>query len=318
MLMIQGTTQFQIKEPTAVVIGKFDGVHVGHQFLIQKLLEQKKKGLKTVVFTFDKSPNNFFSEVNVTYRELCTPVEKRSFFEEMGVDILVEFPMNRETVHISAKEFLRQILCRQLRCKCLIAGEDVRFGHQAFGNAKMLQACQKEFGYQVEIYPKRKVRDVLHTTSCDAEISSTFIRDKIGVGDIGTANALMGRAFQTTGTVLHGLGLAGSKLDMPTANVLWPEEKVLPALGVYFTLVKVEDETYRGITNVGKKPTVTNETQLLAETYLYDFAGDLYEREITLYFYHFLRKEEKFSDIGALKTQLEKDREAGRTYWMTR
>ncbi len=318
MLIIQGTTEFQIKEPTAVVIGKFDGVHVGHQFLIQKLLEQKEKGLKTVVFTFDKSPNNFFSEVNDTYREICTPIEKRSFFEDLGIDILVEFPMNRETAEISAKEFIQHILCGELHCKCVIAGEDVRFGHQAFGNADMLRDCQKEFGYQAEIYPKRKVRDVLDGVSCNAEISSTFIRDKISAGDMDSANALMGRAFQMTGTVIHGLGLAGNKLHMPTANVLWCEEKVIPALGVYFTLVKIGDETFRGITNVGKKPTVTNETQLLAETYLYDFTGDLYEKEITLYFHHFLRKEEKFFDIEALRTQLEKDREAGRTYWLVR
>lgn len=309
MLIVKGTTQFQIEEPTAVVLGKFDGVHLGHQFLVEKLLQQKDNGLKTVVFTFDQSPSSLFSKEDLAYRELCTLEEKRHIFDEMGVDILIEFPMNRETAQISAEEFLQTVLHKQLNCKCLIAGEDVRFGHRGLGDADMLMHHQESLGFHVDIYPKQMWMDV--------EISSTLIRDKVSEGSMDIANALMGQAFQVTGIVDYGLGLAGSKLQMPTANIHWPEKKVIPAFGVYFTLAKVGEKTYHAITNVGRKPTVTdvNETNILAETYLYDFAGDLYEQEITIYFYHFVRKEEKFTNIEELKNQLTRDRALGRQYW---
>lgn len=327
MLIIKGTTQFHMEEPTAVVLGKFDGVHLGHQFLIEKLMQQKEKGLKTVVFTFDQSPSSLFSKEDSVYRELCTLEEKRLHFDEMGVDVLIEFPMNQETSKISAEDFIQTVLHKQLHCKCLIAGDDVRFGHKGLGNAEMLKAYQGDLGYAVDIYSKVTVESIFEKEMQDTnflasndEISSTLIRDKVGEGNIDVANFLMGHAFQATGTVKRGLSLAGSKLQMPTANISWPEAKVIPAFGVYFTLVKVGDKTFRAITNVGKKPTVTDtdETNILAETYLYDFAGDLYEQEITIYFYHFLRKEEKFSNIEELKKQLSMDRVMGQNYWEAR
>ena len=138
MQIISETIEFKITEPTAVVLGKFDGVHIGHQLLITKLLEQKKKGLKTVVFTFDKSPASLFIQDGDTYRELCTLQEKRDIFEQYGVDVLIEFPMNIETASISAEEFITEILQKRLNCKSLIAGEDISFGYKGIGDCNML------------------------------------------------------------------------------------------------------------------------------------------------------------------------------------
>ena len=319
MEIISGTIDFQLEEPTAVVIGKFDGLHVGHQLLMNRLLEQKKKGLKTVVFTFDKSPAGLFLQDGDTYRELCTIREKRAIFESMGVDVLVEFPMNRQTASISAESFITEILQKQLLCKKLIAGEDITFGYKGLGNSRMLGEFCEVCGFTVEIIKKLLVSNVYPKETGSEAISSTVIRSAINGGDIGKANCLMNRPFCVQGPVVHGRQLAGSRLDMPTANVKWPENKVLPAFGVYITRVITDTGCYGGITNVGKKPTVVrDEEETLCESYLYDFQGDLYEKDIIVEFYEYLRPEQKFQSLEALKEQMQKDLSRGRVFWASK
>ena len=299
------------------MLGKFDGVHVGHQLLLQKLLEQKQKGLKTVVFTFDKSPASLFIQDGTAYRELCTLEEKRVIFEEAGVDVVIEFPMNVDTAAIPAIEFITEILQKDLNCKMLIAGEDVSFGYRGLGDKDMLLAHSEACGYQVEIVEKLMTDQYFPGDDRIEEIGSTGIRKDINAGKIARANVLMGRPFSVKGKVVHGRRLAGSVLDMPTANIKWPEIKVLPAFGVYFTEISVKNKLYHGVTNVGQKPTVTGDTdsEVLAETYLYDFAGDLYDEEITVRFCEFVRMEQKFENLERLKQQLQEDMAAGKEYW---
>jgi len=306
MRIIEKTTDFQLKEPTAVVLGKFDGVHLGHRFLLEKLLEQKQNGLRTVVFTFDKSPASLLGQNVADLKELCTREEKRAIIEALGVDVYIEFPMNEETVKMTAEVFVEEYLSKRLCCKCLIAGDDLRFGYKGLGNAKMLKEHSFSTRCQMDIYEKLP------------DVSSSIIREAITMGDIVQANAALGYPYEVTGQVVRGMGLAGSVLHMPTANIIFPKEKVLPMLGVYFTRVKVDGTFYNAITNVGKKPTVLSSTDVFAETYLYDFAGDLYGKELTIYFEQFLRKEETFADIYALADQLEKDRLEGQAYWLKR
>ncbi|MBQ8815654.1 MAG: bifunctional riboflavin kinase/FAD synthetase [Lachnospiraceae bacterium] len=316
MEIISGTIDFQMEESTAVVIGKFDGLHIGHQLLIDRLLEQKKKGLKAVVFTFDRSPVSLFLCDGDTYRELCTLQEKREIFEAMGVDVLVEFPMNMQTAAISAEEFVTEMLQKQLFCKKLIAGEDITFGYKGLGDSRLLKKYSKDCGYDVEILEKLLVNYVFSEEASGEEISSTVIRKAVNAGNISRANRLMNRAFSVRGEVIHGRQLGGSLLDMPTANVEWPKNKVLPPFGVYFTRVITEDGCYDSITNVGKKPTVASaEEEILSESYLYDFHGDLYGKEIVVEFYEYLRPEQKFESLEALKVQMQKDMSLGRGFW---
>ncbi len=320
MQIISETTNFEIKEPTAIVLGKFDGVHVGHQLLVSKLLEQKQNGLKTVVFTFDKSPASLFIHDGDAYRELCTLEEKRDIFKDLGVDVFVEFPMNVETAAIPAEEFVTEILHNRMKCNILIAGEDITFGHKGRGDSRMLLDYSKTGGFQVEIMDKLLMSDVFTEENSSEEVSSTSIRREINAGNIVRANVLMKRVFSMQGEVIHGKQLGSTMLDMPTANVKWPENKVFPAFGVYFTEIIVNNICYKGITNVGCKPTVADsETgEILAESYLFNFTGDLYGKEITIKFYEFWRPEEKFNGLEALKFQLQKDLQAGREYWSAR
>ncbi len=305
MNIISNTIDFQMDAPTAVVIGKFDGIHLGHKLLIDKLLKEKEHGLKTVVFTFDKSPASLFIQDGASYRELCTMEEKREIFRGFGIDELIEFPMNSDTARIPAEEFVTEILQKQLRCHKIIAGEDVSFGHKGRGDSHMLEVYGKAEGFEVEIVDK------LLLENSTEEISSTWIRRAISQGNMGEAALLMGREYKITGEVIHGRGLAGSQLDMPTANQKWPLDKVIPAFGVYSVKVHVEDRLYRGITNVGQKPTVnqSEEQEILAETYLYDFDGDLYGKEMTIRFLEYIRPEQKFNSLQELKQQMKHDME---------
>lgn len=317
MQIISETINFEIKEPTAIVLGKFDGVHVGHQLLVKKLLEQKEKGLKTVVFTFDKSPASLFIHDGDTYRELCTLEEKREIFEKLGVDVLIEFPMNAETATIPAEEFVTEILQKRLNCNILIAGEDITFGHRGRGDSQMLLDYSRAGGFPVEIMDKLLASDIFPEEKSSEEVSSTSIRREINAGNIARANALMGRAFLVRGEVIHGNHLGSMVFNMPTANIKWPENKVFPAFGVYYTEILTDNKCFGGITNVGIKPTIESngQNEVLAESYLYDFEGDLYGKDITVVFYSYIRPEQKFENLEALKAQLQKDMEAGKSYW---
>lgn len=319
MQIISEMTTFEVAEPTAVVLGKFDGVHIGHQLLMEKLLEQKEKGLKTVVFTFDKSPASLFIQDGDSYRELCTLEEKREIFEKLGVDVLIEFPMNTETAMISAEEFITKILQKQLNCNMLIAGEDITFGYKGMGDSRMLLEYSEKYDFNVEILEKLLIKDAFAEDDSEDEISSTGIRKEINAGNVAKANALMGRAFSVEGEVIHGNHLGSTVLNMPTANVKWPENKVFPRFGVYFTEILVDNTCYKGITNVGLKPTIKESMtkDVLAESYLFDFNDDLYGKNITIRFYEFCRPEETFDGLDALKYQLEKDLQNAQMYWYT-
>lgn len=318
MQIISGTIDFKMTEPTAVVLGKFDGVHIGHQLLMTKLLEQKEKGLKTVVFTFDKSPASLFIQDGDTYRELCTLQEKRYIFEKFGVDVLIEFPMNMETAAIPAEEFVTEILQKRLKCSVLIAGEDISFGYKGLGDCNMLLNYSREDRFCVEILDKLMIKEVLPEEDGVGEVSSTCIRKEICAGNIAKAKALMGRAFSVTGEVIHGNHLGSTVLDMPTANIKWPENKVFPAFGVYFTEVLADNTWYKGITNVGTKPTIEQggQREVLAESYLFDFNGDLYGKQVTVVFCGYHRPEQKFESLELLKEQLQKDMRAGQDFVM--
>ena len=315
MIIIKGT-EFQLEEPSAVVLGKFDGVHVGHRVLLKALKEQKEKGLKTVVFTFDKPPANLFKQGEEPYRELYTLEEKRRIFSDMGVDVLIEFPMNKETAAIPAEKFVTEILQNSLMCSVLIAGEDVSFGRGGLGDKAMLEGYSAECGFEVMIFPKLLIGEFIDSDSKDASVSSTYIRQCINAGFIANAKVFLQDPFHLTGVVEHGAGMGSKVFDMPTANIKWPENKVLPAFGVYYTKVFIDKKMYSAITNVGRKPTVAGEKgEILAETYIYDFQGDLYGRTISVQFHEFVRAEKSFDDIEALKRQLKQDLQKGSEYW---
>lgn len=304
MQIITGSTQFHIETETAVAIGKFDGVHVGHRRLLQEILAQKACGRKACVFTFDPPPAVFFGKSDG--RELTTKEEKRRLFEALGIDILVEFPMNKETAATLPAVFVKEILCEKLHAGCVAAGTDLSFGAKGAGNAALLCDMSKECGIEVHIIEKIMVED--------KEISSSLVREAVEKGDVVQAEKLLGAPYQVSGVVQHGNHI-GRTLGMPTVNVIPTENKLLPPCGVYYTGVKIAGTFYKGISNIGYKPTVKEEKKILGvETYLYDYNGNAYGEEITVSLYEFKRPEQKFVSLDALKAQMQQDIQEGAAY----
>lgn len=303
MQIIQGTTEFELPQKSAVAIGKFDGIHLGHRKLLEKILEQKKNGLLAVVFTFDPAPAVLFSGKKI--KELMSREEKRTVFEQMGIDVLIEFPLNVQTAATEPECFVREYLTKKLKAAVIAAGTDLSFGKKGAGNAALLYRFAKECGYQVEIIDKVSLNG--------EEISSTLIREAVEVGEMEKVTALLGTPYQVTGTVAHGRKL-GRTLGMPTVNILPPEGKLLPPNGVYYSRVWLFHVCYPAISNIGYKPTVSEEKVMGVETYLYDFDEDVYGREITVELLAFKRPEMKFSGIGDLKRQMHLDIEQGKVF----
>lgn len=296
MEIIADTSEFYIGRETAVAIGKFDGVHLGHIRLLDEVLQAKKRGLAACVFTFDPPPSVLFGgDAHV----LTTNEEKHSIFERMGVDFLVEFPMTLETAAIPPSTFIVDYLVGQLNTKFIVAGTDVSFGRRGEGNAELLKAMAAEYDYDFKLIDKVKNAD-------GEEISSSLVRECIAIGNMEKAESLLGAPYSVTGTVVKGNHI-GHTLGFPTINIYPDENKLLPPFGVYAGKTEVKEKVYRSISNVGCKPTVGGEVRPSVETFLYDFDGDLYGEEATVELSAFRRPETKFESLEALKAQLQKD-----------
>ena len=302
MIIIENTTNFPLDGRSAVAIGKFDGIHLGHRKLLEKIIQQKEKGYLATVFTFDTSAAAFFGGDD---KELTTREEKRRLFARMGMDVLIEFPLNQETAATPPDVFVEEYIIRQMKAAYICAGMDVSFGQRGAGNYQLLQQYAAAGDYRIEIIDK--------VMAGGEEVSSTRIREAIRSGEMQLANEMLGTAYSLTGVVAHGRRL-GRAIGMPTANLLPEKDKLLPPNGVYYPRVRYQDKVYKAISNIGCKPTVSAEMVLGVESYLYDFTEDIYGKEITVELLEFRRPEMKFADVEALKTQMEKDIQAGKTY----
>lgn len=307
MQIIRQTTEFHIEEKTAAAIGKFDGIHKGHEKLLEKIMMQKEKGLKTVIFTFDPLPAILFGQTQI--KELTTRQEKEEIFERMGVDILIEFPLTESTASMSPENFIEEILVQKMNTAYVAAGTDLSFGYKGKGDAALLKNLSGKFNFCVEIIEK-----VCHNKR---EISSSYIREEIEKGNMENAAALIGNAYSISGIVEHGNQL-GRTLSMPTVNLLPDERKLLPPYGVYFSRINMDGKFYCGVTNIGSKPTVSNENRPGVETYIFGFEEEIYDKKITVYLDHYRRPEKKFAGIEQLRTQLMEDKRAGRDYYFNK
>lgn len=304
MEIITGTKEFYLEVPAAAAIGKFDGIHVGHRKLLAEILEQKKKKQKACVFTFDPEPSVYFGRTDG--KELTTREEKRKIFEFIGVDVLVEYPMDKETASMPPQAFVSEILAGRLNITFLAAGYDVSFGAGGRGDAALLQRMAAENGYEVKIIEKVCFEG--------KEVSSTYVREEVEKGNMKLAGRLLGMPYTVSGQVLHGNRL-GRTLGMPTVNLLPSARKLLPPNGVYYSAVQIDGRTYAGVSNIGYKPTVEEaEKRLGVETYIYDFDEEVYGRDIDVCLYEFRRPEKKFQSVEQLREQLERDVKAGREY----
>lgn len=306
MKLIQGTTKFRLDRESAVAIGKFDGVHLGHQRLLQQILHWKKEGLQAVIFTFDPPPAVFFQQT--TKKELTTQVEKRKLFEQMGIDVLIEFPLNVNTAATKPINFIEQILVDKIKAKKIAAGTDLSFGYRGAGNCQLLQSKAEEYGYQVQIIDKVCLEG--------REISSTYVREEVEKGEMELVTSLLGSPYTVHGIVQHGQRL-GRTIDMPTVNLLPIADKLLPPKGVYYSFLYYGERKLCGVTNIGCRPTVSKDAVISVETYIYDFDEEIYGEDVVVALLHYRRPEMKFANVEELKQQMQRDREAGKAYFQS-
>lgn len=282
-----------------VTIGTFDGVHIGHQKIIQDLISQaKKKGLKSVVFTFYPHPRMVLSK-DSEIKLINTIDERAQRLAQTGLDYLVIHPFDKDFSRMSALEFVRNILVDQLQVSKLIIGYDHHFGKNREGNIDQLIEYSHMFDFEVEEIPAQDIDSV--------SVSSTKIRNAIQEGDIQRANSYLGSPYSLQGTVVKGNQI-GKTLGFPTANLdLNTPHKQLPKSGAYLVQSTIDSQQYKGMLNIGFRPTINGKKQSI-EVFFEGLNQDLYGRILEVEFLEFLREEKRFKNIEALKEQLQKDR----------
>ena len=300
MKIINDTLDFSIPEMSAITLGKFDGIHKGHQKLMKMILAKKEQGLKSVVFTFGQMPGTFFFGKG---RTILTSKERQLHLERMGIDYMIECPFVPEVIQMEPEKFIEDVLVNQLHVKYIAVGPDFRFGYNRKGSVGLLKKMSSVYGYEVEVFDKECLDDKV--------ISSTYVRHMLEIGEMETVQKLLGYPYYVSGTVVHGHAI-GRKLGIPTINLIPDDDKMLPPNGVYLTKTVWEENQIFGITNVGCKPTISGEEAKGIETHLYDFDGDLYDKELTVEFYAYHRPERRFESLEDLKSQLARDAVWGR------
>ena len=299
MKIIEGKKLFHNDMPLALSIGKFDGVHLGHRKILSALAARESEGLTPAVLTFDPSPEAWFTGQE---RVLTTREEKRYLLAQAGVGLLIELPFDRETADMDPAAFAENVLARQLSVRFIAAGPDLSFGAGGRGSFELLESMAGSLAFETQRVDKVQWDG--------APISSTRIRGLVEEARMEEAAEMMGRAYLIRGHVEHGRQL-GRTIGIPTANLIPPAEKILPPNGVYYSIVTLDGVTYDAMTNIGVKPTVSDEAKVTAETYLYGFDGDLYGQEASVSLLSFRRPERKFADVAELKEAMHLDVEEG-------
>lgn len=302
MEYIKDTISFKIEHDTVISLGKFDGIHRGHELLLEQMMKKKEDGLKTVIFTFDVPPRPDQEMGKV----LTTNREKEEICRQLGIDYLIECPFVDEIRNMEAEDFIR-MMAENLHVKCVVVGTDFRFGHERKGDYRMLLEYAGVYGYEVVVVDKMQDQG--------RDISSTYVREEIQKGNIEKANELLGYDFFIQGVVQHGRHMGQAVLGVPTINLLPPEEKLLPPFGVYVCEIEAKGSVWHGIADVGQKPTVEGENPIAVETHILDFCGDLYGETVKVSLKKRTRGEMKFDSLEELKCQIMKDIAFARHYF---
>ena len=293
-----------ILQGSALTIGNFDGVHLGHQAILRHLRAKADElHLPMVVMLFEPQPREYFSAENAAAR-LMHLRDKLFYFEQAGVDIVIVAKFDRSFAALPAQQFIEDWLVRKLNVKFLSIGDDFKFGAKRLGNFAMLQQAGEKFGFTVE--------DSHSFCLNELRISSTAIREALAKDDLALAEKLLGRPYRILGRVIHGNEL-GRTIGFPTANIRL-HRQVNPVKGVYAVKVQLKSGAlFNGVANIGTRPTINGMNQLL-EAHLFDFQGDLYGQWLEVELCHKIRNEMKFPSFEDLKKQIAQDVETAKTF----
>lgn len=296
MQYINGLKDYTDNMSSAITFGKFDGLHLGHQMLVNavKALGRKEQ-IRSIVCAFD-----------MHQKGILMTKEERELHLENEVDYLVDCAFTRELRELEAETFIRDVIKDIFRARYVVVGPDFCFGHGKSGNVHMLKEYAKKYGYELIVIEKKRYHD--------RAISSTYIKEVLRDGNVSAASQMLGYRFGITGVVEHGRRL-GRTLGFPTLNVVWPEDKLVPPKGVYLCKVWVDGETYDGIANIGIKPTVSEEEVVRMESYLFGYNGEAYGKKVIAELVEYVRAERKFRNRDELKKGVESDIRHAKNYF---
>lgn len=304
MQYIEGLEAYQRSGRTAVTLGKFDGLHRGHEKLIEKVIEYAgTEKVESVVCSFNMIP---FFDSQMIAREILMTKEEQRLRLEGRIDKLVDCPFTKAFSMIPAEDFIRDVLAGLFHAAFVVVGTDFCFGYQKRGTIHMLKKYEETYGYKLIVIEKERYQDRV--------ISSTYIKEELAKGNLALANHLLGYPYTIVGVVEHGKQL-GRRLGFPTLNVAPGTRKMIPPKGVYVSRSYIDNCGYGGICNVGVKPTVTETNRILVESYLFDYDGDAYGKKVATELHEFRRPERKFADVSEMKACIDRDIEYGKRYF---
>lgn len=303
MIEITDISTFTSPKPTVITIGTFDGVHLGHQKIINKVVESaRRENLLATIFTFFPHPRMIVQHDN-SLKLIHTLSEKKEALKALGVDLLIVQPFNEEFANLTAEDFVHKLLVERLNAKKVIIGYDHRFGKGRTADIKDMERFGEQYGFAVEEIPVEEINEV--------SVSSTAIRNALLSGKIDIAERYLAAPYSLTGTVVHGMKL-GRSIGYPTANIVVDDKyKLIPKDGVYAVYSLINQQKVYGMMSIGKNPTIEGKGSSI-EVHFFDFNNDIYDQQITIYFIKYLREEQKFDSIELLKQQIANDETAAR------
>ncbi|SFU68895.1 riboflavin kinase / FMN adenylyltransferase [Pustulibacterium marinum] len=294
------SAEYKFKEPTIVTIGTFDGVHLGHQKIIEHLIAAAHTtNFNATILTFFPHPRMVLQQ-DSDLKLINTIEERIQLLEKAGIDNLFVYPFDKDFSRLSAEEYVEKILVEKINAKSVVIGYDHRFGRNRTANIDQLRIFGETYGFDVDEITAEVVDDV--------SVSSTKIRKALLEKDLETANTYLGYDFFITGTVTHGRGI-GKQLHYPTANIHIAETyKLIPAIGVYLVYSYIDGKKVFGMLSIGHNPTIGANIPKTIEVNFFGIDKDLYTKKIQVHFLEYLRGEEKFGSLEALKEQLDADK----------
>lgn len=294
-----------LRRPTVVTLGVFDGLHLGHQAIVNQVVERALLvGAMPTLITFDPHPRQFLRPETAPPL-LHTFQQKMEGLRHLGMGQVVVLPFDAELARLTAEEFVRKFLLDGLKAREVYLGRGFAFGHNRQGNIELLRQLSTKYGFLADEVPEVQLRR--------HRISSTMIRRLLKAGRVNLARRMLGRPYGIEGVVTRGRGV-GRELLLPTAN-LEIQNRVLPVDGVYVTLTLVAGVWRRSVTNIGKRPTFGGDLESKVEAHLIDFDGDLYDQTIRVRVLHHLRGEKRFANVDELRAQIARDRDRAVRYF---
>lgn len=308
MKIFHGTENANITKPTVLTLGVFDGLHLGHQRIMQTVVERAKiVGAVPTAITFDPHPRSVLHPDSAPPM-LQTLDQRLANFEVLGIEQAIVVAFDHEFASQPAEDFLRNIVHERLQAREVYLGEGFAFGKGRGGNIELLRKMSGELGFTADEVDEVQLRGT--------RISSSAIRRLLADGRVNAARSMLGRPYGLEGTVIRG-NRRGHTIGFPTAN-LKPRNRVIPRFGVYATATLIDGHWRKSITNIGVRPTFESDSDPSIETYVFDFEGDLYGDVLRVRFLHRIRDERKFNGIDELKAQIMRDTERARNYFSRR